>query len=89
MNVAPWVGHSYPNPGRVESACRRSQTLLSDAPVGVYGSLPRPACGVRVEPISVTLPAPTSGVDACLRTPGGPSAVLESRRGWSRPRRAT
>lgn len=88
MRLAPWVGQSYPNPGRVESACHRSQTLLSDAPVGVYGSLPRPARGARVEPISLTLPAPTSVDDACLRTPGGPSAVLEQRRGWSRPRRA-
>lgn len=89
MRLAPRVCLSYPNPGRVESACRRSQTLLSDAPVGVYVSLPRPACGARVEPISVTLPAPTRHVDACLRAPGGPSAVLEQRRGWSRPRRAT
>lgn len=89
MRLAPGVCLSYPNPGRVGTACRRSQTLLSDAPAGVYGSLPHPVCGARVEPISATLPAPTRHADACVRAPGGISAVLKQRKGWSRPRRAT
>ena len=89
MRLAPWVGQSYPKQGRVETACRRSQTLLSDAHAGVYGSPTRALDGARVEPTLVTLPTPAGAVAARLRGAGGVPVVLERGRGWSRPRRAT
>lgn len=89
MRLAPWVGQSYPKQSQAETACRHSQTLLSDALVGVYGSLPRPLRGVQVEPTSVTLPTPARAVAARPCAAGGVPVVLERGRGWSRPRRAT
>lgn len=89
MRLAPWVGQSYPKTGRVAAACRRSQTLLSDARTGVHGSPSRPLNGARVEPTLVTLPTPARAVAARLRGAGGVPVVLERGRGWSRPRRAT